>query len=274
MSVASRYRQAWEGFWREAPDEPGGVFWDADPKVTAALHLALFEPHLVDAELALVDLGCGNGTQTRYFADRFPRVIGADLSAAALDHARRADPAQRAGYRELDAAEKGAAEALHAELGDANVYVRGVLHSCEPADRQPLVNGIAALAGSAAGSSSSSCRRPRVPSSARWRRVRPVRRRSSRPSSGTASPPARSPTTRCPSICGTPGSWCWRRANCPSSPPSSRTKAPGSSCRPGGWWPPGACDRLHMATASRAVTSPPWAVSGGEEHTETPKRSC
>ncbi|MCX5267806.1 class I SAM-dependent methyltransferase [Streptomyces sp. NBC_00199] len=147
MSVASRYRQAWEGFWREAPDEPGGVFWDADPKVTAALHLALFEPHLVDAELALVDLGCGNGTQTRYFADRFPRVIGADLSAAALDHARRADPTGQAGYRVLDAAEKGAAEALHAELGDANVYVRGVLHSCEPADRQPLVDGIAALAG-------------------------------------------------------------------------------------------------------------------------------
>ncbi|MGW1272557.1 class I SAM-dependent methyltransferase [Streptomyces sp. NPDC002491] len=147
MSVASRYRQAWEGFWREAPKEPGAVFWDADPKVTAALHLALFEPHLLDQELALVDLGCGNGTQTRYLAERFPRVIGADLSAAALDHARRADLAGQAAYRELDATDRAAAEALHAELGDAHVYVRGVLHSCEPADRQPLVDGIAALAG-------------------------------------------------------------------------------------------------------------------------------
>ncbi|MFJ1809243.1 MULTISPECIES: class I SAM-dependent methyltransferase [unclassified Streptomyces] len=147
MSVTSRYLEAWEGFWREAPGEPGGVFWDADPKVTAALHLALFEPHLAYPGLALVDLGCGNGTQTRYFADRFPHVVGADLSAAALDHARRADPAGQATYRLLDATEKGAGETLHAELGDANVYMRGVLHQCEPDDRQPLVDGIAALAG-------------------------------------------------------------------------------------------------------------------------------
>ncbi|WP_405962914.1 class I SAM-dependent methyltransferase [Streptomyces sp. NBC_00723] len=147
MSVTSRYREAWEGFWREAPEEPGSVLWDADPKVTAALHLALFEPHLADPGLALVDLGCGNGTQTRYFADRFPHVVGADLSAAALDHARRADPAGQATYRLLDAAEKGAAETLHAELGDTNVYMRGVLHQCEPDDRQPLVDGIAALLG-------------------------------------------------------------------------------------------------------------------------------
>ncbi|MBK3633236.1 class I SAM-dependent methyltransferase [Streptomyces asoensis] len=147
MSVTSRYREAWEGFWREAPREPGGVFWDADPKVTAALHLALFEPHLADPGLTLLDLGCGNGTQTRYFADRFPRVVGADLSAAALDHARRADPAGQAAYRLLDAADRGAAETLHAELGDANVYMRGVLHQCEPADRQPLADALAALVG-------------------------------------------------------------------------------------------------------------------------------
>ncbi|MBK3624436.1 class I SAM-dependent methyltransferase [Streptomyces sp. MBT49] len=147
MSVTSRYRESWEGFWREAPREPGGVFWDADPKVTAALHLALFEPHLADLGLTLLDLGCGNGTQTRYFADRFPRVVGADLSAAALDHARRADPAGQAAYRLLDAADRGAAETLHAELGDANVYMRGVLHQCEPADRQPLADALAALVG-------------------------------------------------------------------------------------------------------------------------------
>lgn len=147
MSVTSRYRDAWEGFWREAPRTPGGVFWDADPAVTAAHHLAFFEPRLLDAGLPLVDLGCGNGTQTRFLADRFPQVIGVDLAAAALDHARHADPAGRAAYRRLDAAAKGETETLHAELGDANVYMRGVLHQCEPDDRQPLVDGIAALLG-------------------------------------------------------------------------------------------------------------------------------
>ncbi|MFJ8508340.1 class I SAM-dependent methyltransferase [Streptomyces avermitilis] len=147
MSVTSRYREAWEGFWREAPDGQGAVFWDAEPILTAGVHLALFEPQLTAPGLPLLDLGCGNGTQTRFLADRFPHVVGADLSAAALDHARRADPAGQATYRLLDAAEKTEAETLHAELGDANIYVRGVLHQCEPDDRQPLVDGIATLLG-------------------------------------------------------------------------------------------------------------------------------
>lgn len=147
MSVTSRYREAWEGFWREAPGEQGAVFWDAEPAITVARHLALFEPHLVDPGLPLVDLGCGNGTQTRFLAGRFPYVLGADLSAAALEHARAADPAGRAGYRLLDAVEKAATQTLHAELGDANVYVRGVLHQCEAGDRQALADGIATLVG-------------------------------------------------------------------------------------------------------------------------------
>ena len=147
MSVTSRYREAWEGFWREAPEEQGAVFWDAEPALTAGPHLALFEAHLNHPGLPMVDLGCGNGTQTRFLADRFPHVIGADLSAAALDHARLADPAGQATYRLFDAVEKTEAETLHAELGDANVYMRGVLHQAEPDDRQLMVDGIATLVG-------------------------------------------------------------------------------------------------------------------------------
>ncbi|EPD67500.1 class I SAM-dependent methyltransferase [Streptomyces sp. HGB0020] len=147
MSVTRRYREAWDGFWREAPDEQGAVFWDAEPAVTAGVHLALFEPHLADPGLAMVDLGCGNGTQTRFLAERFRHVVGADLSGAALDHARHADPAGQASYRVLDAVEKGETETLHAELGDANVYMRGVLHQAEPDDRQPMADGLATLVG-------------------------------------------------------------------------------------------------------------------------------
>ncbi|MFD4560548.1 class I SAM-dependent methyltransferase [Streptomyces sp. NPDC058469] len=147
MSVTSRYREAWEGFWREAPDGQGAVFWDAAAAQTVGLHLALFEPKLRDPGLQMVDLGCGNGTQTRFLADRFTHVVGADLSAAALDHARHTDPAGQAAYRLLDAADKTEVESLHAELGDANVYMRGVLHQVEPDDRQQLVDGIATLIG-------------------------------------------------------------------------------------------------------------------------------
>ncbi|MFI1564733.1 class I SAM-dependent methyltransferase [Streptomyces sp. NPDC020490] len=147
MSVTSRYREAWEGFWREAPEEQGAVFWDAEPALTTGPHLALFEPYLTEPGLPMVDLGCGNGTQTRFLADRFPHVVGADLSAAAVEHARRADPAGQATYRVLDFAAKNETETLHAELGDANVYLRGVLHQAEPDDRQRMVDSVAALLG-------------------------------------------------------------------------------------------------------------------------------
>ncbi|MFE6894232.1 class I SAM-dependent methyltransferase [Streptomyces sp. NPDC057694] len=147
MSVTERYKGAWESFWRDASDEPGSVFWDAEPALAVGLHLALFATELTASGLPVVDLGCGNGTQTRFLADRCPKVVGVDLSAAALDRARRADPAGRAEYRQLDATDHRQVHELHAELGDAHVYVRGVLHQSEPADRQALADGIAELVG-------------------------------------------------------------------------------------------------------------------------------
>jgi SAM-dependent methyltransferase len=147
MSVTTRYRQGWEAFWSQAPPEPGAVFWDTEPPLAVGVHLAHFEPLLPDAALPMVDLGCGSGTQTRFLADRFPHVVGVDLAPAAVGLARRADPAGRADYRVLDATDKTAAQTLRAELGDCNVYVRGVLHHCDPDDRQELVDTVATLVG-------------------------------------------------------------------------------------------------------------------------------
>ncbi|MEV6394302.1 class I SAM-dependent methyltransferase [Streptomyces sp. NPDC051907] len=147
MSVTSRYRRAWEGFWSEASDEPGEVFWDAEPALTAGVHLAFYEPLVNDPALPLVDVGCGNGTQTLFIADRFPHVLGVDLSAAAIELARRKATRGEATFREIDAVDGEAMGRLHAELGDANVYMRGVLHQCDEQDRQALADSIALLVG-------------------------------------------------------------------------------------------------------------------------------
>ncbi|GAA1387011.1 class I SAM-dependent methyltransferase [Kitasatospora putterlickiae] len=147
MSVTNRYREAWEGFWRDAPEGEGAVIWDAEPALTAERHLALFAPHLADPRLPLVDLGCGSGTQTRFLAGRFDRVLGADLSAAAVELARRSDPGERAAYERLDATDPAAVRALRDRIGDANVYVRGVIHQSEPADRRPVAEAVATLLG-------------------------------------------------------------------------------------------------------------------------------
>ncbi|WP_175410947.1 class I SAM-dependent methyltransferase [Streptomyces sp. TRM64462] len=144
----NRYRDAWEGFWREASPEPGAVFWDADPALTAAVHLPLFTPHLTEPGLPLVDLGCGNGTQSVFLAGRLPGpVLGVDVSAAALERARAQDAAGAVRFRELDVTDGPAVAALSGELGDANVYMRGVLHQTAPQDRDVLAGTIATLLG-------------------------------------------------------------------------------------------------------------------------------
>lgn len=147
MSVTSRYKDGWEGFWQAAPDRVGAVLWDAEPALTAGIHLALFEPHMTDAALPVVDLGCGNGTQTHYLADRFPRVAGLDLAPTAIARARRGDPDGQVRFAVADVTEAAETRAFQEEWGDCQVYLRGVLHQCEPADRGPVADAVATLVG-------------------------------------------------------------------------------------------------------------------------------
>ncbi|GAA0488004.1 class I SAM-dependent methyltransferase [Streptomyces sp. NPDC046215] len=148
MTECRQYTEGWEGFWRETSDAPGEAIWDSDPSLTAAPHLALFAPYAT-APLPVVDLGCGNGTQTRHLATRFPRAVGVDLSHAAVDHARRADPSRTAEFEQLDVAEAAAVRALHERLGDSHVYLRAVIHQCRPEDRPAVAAAVAELVGSA-----------------------------------------------------------------------------------------------------------------------------
>lgn len=146
MSVSDQYSKAWEGFWEETSDVPGEAIWDSDPALTAAPHLALLAPCL-DPTLPIVDLGCGNGTQTRFLATRFPRALGVDLSRAAVEHARRANGAGSAEFEQLDLVDTEAVRALHGRLGDCNVYMRAVIHQSDPQDRAAVAEAVAELVG-------------------------------------------------------------------------------------------------------------------------------
>ncbi|MEE1770929.1 class I SAM-dependent methyltransferase [Streptomyces sp. JV185] len=146
MDVSQQYREAWEGYWSATSDTPGEAIWDSDPSLTAVPHTELLLPH-ADPSLPVVDLGCGNGTQTRYLATRFARAIGVDLSHAAIGHARRADPAGVAEFGQLDLVDADAVAALRKRIGDTNVYMRAVIHQSEPEARPAVAAAIAALVG-------------------------------------------------------------------------------------------------------------------------------
>ncbi|MDT0449090.1 class I SAM-dependent methyltransferase [Streptomyces hesseae] len=146
MSVTERYLNAWEGYWGASSGAPGEAIWDSEPETAAEAHPALLA---LPGELPLpvVDLGCGNGTRTRWLAGHFPRAIGVDLSWAAVEHARRADPEGLAAYERLDLVDTAAVRALHERLGDSHVYLRAVIHQSDPEDRPAVAAAVAELVG-------------------------------------------------------------------------------------------------------------------------------
>ena len=146
MTSANRYLTSWESFWSTLTGTPGEIFWDADPAHAAQEDLVRFQDH-ADPQLPLIDLGCGNGTQTRFLADHFARGIGTEISPAAVDIAQAKNAAPNISYRILDVLCPEDAQALHEEIGDANIYMRGVLHQLSPADQATAIQSIERLLG-------------------------------------------------------------------------------------------------------------------------------
>jgi SAM-dependent methyltransferase len=146
MASANRYLTSWESFWSTSTDTPGEIFWDTDPTHAAQEDLELFRDYF-SPSLPLVDLGCGNGTQTRFLAEHFARVIGTEIAPAAVELARKTNGAPNISYRLLDVLCPGDAQRLHQEIGDANLYVRTVLHQLSPTDHKAAVESIEQLLG-------------------------------------------------------------------------------------------------------------------------------
>jgi SAM-dependent methyltransferase len=146
MTASNRYLTSWESFWSTSTGAEGEIFWDADPAHAAQQDVALFQGS-IDPQLPLIDLGCGNGTQTRFLADHFARVLGTEISPAAVQIAQAKNVAPNASYRVLDVLCPDDAQALHEEIGDANVYMRAVLHQLSPADHATAIQSIERLLG-------------------------------------------------------------------------------------------------------------------------------
>lgn len=144
--MSTSFVQKWEGYWRGAPPEPRTVFWDAEPDLVARRHLPLLTPYFGE-RLPLVDLGCGNGTQTAFFAGHFRPVVGIDFSTAAIELAQRRPDIDGVDFRHGDAADPRMARLLHDEFGDCHIYLRGVLHQSLPEDRARIAESVATLTG-------------------------------------------------------------------------------------------------------------------------------
>jgi SAM-dependent methyltransferase len=146
---------AWDLFWSnvKATGAAGDVLWDAGTDHEMLGYVDMLRLHL-DTDLPVVDIGCGNGSFTRWLAGHFPHAMGVDVSAPAIRRAR----AESAGlsnvsYAVRDMTAPGSGTGLGEELhvlgadGGANVFIRGVLHVLRERDRFALAENARAIIG-------------------------------------------------------------------------------------------------------------------------------
>lgn len=147
MSLAHK----WERYWQDRHTTADVAIWDSSAERNAARHLPLFTPHLAPSR-PLIDVGCGSGTQTWFLARHVDQVLGVDHAEAALATARTNhgdQPADAVQFRLLDLLDPAAAASLHREVGDANLYMRGVLHQFETDQRPVALRSLCTLLGTA-----------------------------------------------------------------------------------------------------------------------------
>jgi Methyltransferase domain len=140
------YAQRWESYWSTVTRDHTRVVWDAPAEEGVAFDWPNIERH-ADPALPMVHLGCGHGRQTAFFGDRFPRTIGVDIAPSAIERARAENPHERVEYRVFDVADPSPIAALHEELGDSNVYIRGVLHQLADDQQAPYLASALRLIG-------------------------------------------------------------------------------------------------------------------------------
>lgn len=139
----------WESYWKEIVESgaEGQVFWDSVAERASLEDFGRFKNY-IDPELPLLDLGCGNGRQTRFLAQHFKKVIGVDISPSAVEMAKlETGPEYNIEYRVFDGVDTANAQSLHDQFGDLNIYMRGVLHMIRKSDRAKFVESLRILIG-------------------------------------------------------------------------------------------------------------------------------
>lgn len=146
----SRFEAMWDRFWTDLRESPGTSPWDVDPNYVAHAHLHLFGS-VLDPSQPVIDVGCGDGSQTAAISQHFDKVVGADVSPHALERARKFHSAPGVQYEQLDLLHPEQAAALHERIGDAGLYVRTVLHAFTPEELKLAVTSLAHLVGDTGG---------------------------------------------------------------------------------------------------------------------------
>jgi SAM-dependent methyltransferase len=141
--------KVWDRYWSgiKRTGAGGDVLWDATSQDELDRVLARVLARM-DTSLPVVDVGCGNGRFSRLLAAHFPRVMGIDISTHAVERAKaESHGVGNVEYRVLDASAPGVGRELARELGEVNVFMRGVFHTFRAGQRRNAVANLAEMLG-------------------------------------------------------------------------------------------------------------------------------
>ncbi|MFC7847594.1 methyltransferase domain-containing protein [Arthrobacter sp. NPDC057388] len=146
---------AWDQYWGrvEATGARGDVLWDSGSDHELQGYLEHLTRQL-DPSLPLVDVGCGSGVFSRALAPYFPHVLGVDVSANAVARAAAESAGvERVSYLAADMTAPAGIGAVAEALavagfpGEANVFIRGVLHVLKRPAQSALAGQLHRLVG-------------------------------------------------------------------------------------------------------------------------------
>ena len=134
-TYVNHYSDAWDGFWGSLSGDPQDVIWNVSPELAAEQDFGHFHTFFRSNDLPLVDVGCGDGTQTQFLGQYFSHTIGVDVSERAIELARSQTVVGNINYQVLDILDETACRGFHQTLSDINIYMRGVLLQFQPDER-------------------------------------------------------------------------------------------------------------------------------------------
>jgi SAM-dependent methyltransferase len=141
--------QVWDAYWRGIGrgGVGGDVLWDSATERELRRCRDQAVAHF-DPALPVVDVACGNGTQTAVLADHFPSVVGVDVSPEATARARQhVGDRPSVSFRVLDVTRVGVGQTLARDIGPANVHVRGLLHILDDDGQRAVAENLADIVG-------------------------------------------------------------------------------------------------------------------------------
>lgn len=141
------YDRHWNEFYAKTYlEQKRKALWDVEPSASVGMDYERFAVHM-DRDVPILDIGCGTGAPTVWLGRKFSKAIGVDAAPSAIAIAKATFPGGAVDFRCLDLAKTSACRMLHEELGDLNLYMRGVLHQIKDEDKPEFLENLSTLMG-------------------------------------------------------------------------------------------------------------------------------